>query len=398
MPLSDSSLSQMYYIDASASDLGVIPAVAMNEFRYTGESLTQNTQSTESQEMRSDRQNPDLIRTGVSAGGDVNAELSHGGHDVLLAGAMMNDWTAAHSDSGDYSVASASGVTGIITDDLAGAPFADIEVGDWVKFAGFGDSANDGWKRVTAKPDSNNITVRGLTTMVNESAAVGVTSEHDGTLLMGSLTEAATVKKHFVLEKRFTDVTQFYSYRGARAAQLEMAFAVGAIPSAKWTFAALDEVRGVATVGTGSDVAASANPVHSPVSSFQDVMENSLAFGGSLQSVTLNIDNRVRPQSAIGSVPAVGIGLGRALVSGTARVYFENGDFSDRHTGWTASNFSFRVGDAVGDLIVDLAAVRFSEAQVVAGSIDQDVLVQVAFTAYRDSVSGRTMSIIRNTV
>ena len=47
--------------------------------RMTGESLTYNISNTQSDEIRSDRNVSDLIRTDASVAGDINFELSYGG-------------------------------------------------------------------------------------------------------------------------------------------------------------------------------------------------------------------------------------------------------------------------------------------------------------------------------
>lgn len=71
---------------------GTTPAAAMKTLRVTGESINDVTATTESQEIRSDRQLADIIRVGKSAAGDVNFELSYGTLDEFLEAALCSTW------------------------------------------------------------------------------------------------------------------------------------------------------------------------------------------------------------------------------------------------------------------------------------------------------------------
>lgn len=57
------------------------------------------------------------------------------------------------------SAISVDGATEKYTDTAAGGLFADVVVGRWIIVAGFTDAANNGAKRVTSKPDNDNIVV-----------------------------------------------------------------------------------------------------------------------------------------------------------------------------------------------------------------------------------------------
>lgn len=71
---------------------GTTPASALKTLRITGESLSTQSQTVESAEIRSDRQLRDLIRTGISGSGDVNFELSYGTLDEFLEAVLCDAW------------------------------------------------------------------------------------------------------------------------------------------------------------------------------------------------------------------------------------------------------------------------------------------------------------------
>lgn len=80
---------------------GTTPATpALKEIRYTGESLGYNISNTRSNEIRSDRNVADLIRTGAEAGGDINAEMSYGSFDDLIEAALCSTWAANVIENG----------------------------------------------------------------------------------------------------------------------------------------------------------------------------------------------------------------------------------------------------------------------------------------------------------
>ncbi|MFZ8477590.1 phage tail tube protein, partial [Staphylococcus aureus] len=75
-------------------------------------------------------------------------------------------------------------------------------------------------------------------------------------------------------------------------------------------------VLGGATIGTGAPVAATTNDVLNSVSNIPFIMEGGAAFTGKLKEFSLNLNNNLRTQKAIGTMGSVGVGTGRAVVTG----------------------------------------------------------------------------------
>ena len=73
---------------------GVIPATpAFKNLRMTSETLAAEKQTAVSNEIRPDRNVPDVIQVGRMAQGSIEAELSYGTFDALLASALYGSWT-----------------------------------------------------------------------------------------------------------------------------------------------------------------------------------------------------------------------------------------------------------------------------------------------------------------
>ena len=64
------------------------------KIRYTAESLNFSIENTQSNEIRPDRTEADLVQTSASASGDINVELSYGSFDDFLEAAMCGTWAS----------------------------------------------------------------------------------------------------------------------------------------------------------------------------------------------------------------------------------------------------------------------------------------------------------------
>lgn len=64
----------------------------LTQIRYTGESLNYNIENTQSEEIRPDRVESDLIQTSAQAGGDINFELSYNSFREFLASVLCSHW------------------------------------------------------------------------------------------------------------------------------------------------------------------------------------------------------------------------------------------------------------------------------------------------------------------
>lgn len=74
---------------------GVTPASpTLTALRFLSESLNFNITNTQSEEIRSDRAETDLIQTAADSAGDINFELSFSSFDAFLEAALGGTWTS----------------------------------------------------------------------------------------------------------------------------------------------------------------------------------------------------------------------------------------------------------------------------------------------------------------
>lgn len=93
MSFADSSSTRLAFLAETTENQ--IPATpSWQNLRYTSDSLNYQKQTVVSEEIRSDRNVPDMIDVGFGVGGDIGFELSYGTLDDLLESVMFNTWAS----------------------------------------------------------------------------------------------------------------------------------------------------------------------------------------------------------------------------------------------------------------------------------------------------------------
>ena len=369
------------------STFGTIPAATdLEEVRYTSESLTSDTSSTVSAEIRSDRQNTDVIRTNVTAGGDINCELSYGAHDVFMQAVLGGTWSSALAISAS-TISSTAGSPATIAD--SGNGLGSIQVGQWIKVGGFTATANNTWWRVLSVT-AGSITVEddgGV--MVTESA--GNTITIDGSTLINGV-----VERSFVFEKNFSDASEFTNFVGMRAGTWSLNVAPDAVITQTFGFMGKAEDATGATVSSGTTNAATTNEVMNAIDDVYTIREGTADSTLCFSEISFSVENALRNINCIGSLGPNDIGYGSFQVTGNLNAYFESRTLFEKYLDWTTSALSFRTEDGSGNAYVfTFPAVKYTSGEVVAGGKDQDVMVNLSWTAFLDSTTGITMRVDR---
>jgi len=382
--MSNSSRTQVRYL--AESTWGTTPASAMTELNVTSESLGQNTNQVISEYIRSDRQNADVARASITAGGDIGIELQYAGYDDLFEGAFMNDFTSDISET--ITTIDAAAGDNSFNDSGTGFVTAGIEQGMWINVSGFTDSANNGYFKVESVT-AGKIVVSGGT-LVTEAAGDTVTYKNDGFL------EQGTTSKSFTLEKEFADITEFVSFTGCRVGSLNLNIAPGSIINGSISFQGKQAAAAGATVGTGAANAASTNSVMNAVDHVSNVREGGSAATFDITNISFTLDNALRDQPAVGSVANIGIGEGTVQVTGNIELYFADRTEYEKHLNDTESSLSFITTDSAGNAYIwEFPRIKYGAGNPVAGGKDQDVLVSLDFTAFRDATDGNTITLTR---
>ncbi|WP_298983485.1 phage tail tube protein [uncultured Roseibium sp.] len=367
------------------------PAPTFTEMRATGESLTMNESTVQSEEIRSDRSITDLVRTGFEASGDTNYEVSFGSYDDFFQGALFSTWSNA-VDFGPASVSIVDATTNSqIIDDGASGAFSGFTAGQWIRVSGLTAASEDGYYRIISVDGADTITVAPQLTAVTNDAAVSVKSS--GILRNG------TTAHSFSIEKEFADVTQFFLYQGMMVSAMEMNFAAEEILGGAFTFMGKTSVNGGATYGDGTPTAAASTQVMNSVNHLSNLRESGTVLSDNdtfLRSMSISLDNGLRGQKAIGDAGNVGVGLGRCNVTGTIEMYFIDGALYGKFIAETEISFDWRIVDTAGNAyIFTMPRVKLTSPTIAAGAADEDVIASFEFQALRDPVTGATLQIDR---
>ena len=143
MATSDSNTTNIAFVEETS--YGVLPGSPdFKTLRLTGETLAHAKETIQSQEIRSDRQVPDLVKVGSAANGNINFELSFAEYLAFFEAVL----------GGSFQDISLTGITGSIS--AANSTFtaasanavASIPAGGFVQVTTASATANNGIKRV----------------------------------------------------------------------------------------------------------------------------------------------------------------------------------------------------------------------------------------------------------
>lgn len=399
--LATSNRAQLRYVVESA--FGVIPATpAPNNLRQTGESLAFAIQTSTSKELRSDRQITDLVQTGAGASGAVNFEMSYKEFDTLIAAALQSTWVVYGTLGLGAAVAlGINSTAGTLT--AASAPtgvdaFTNLAVGQWFKLTAPTDAADGAYLKVLSRTTTV-ITVDTATPIPGTGTRAAVA----GCIISSSRLSNGVTQTSYTIERAIEDVNQFFAYRGMVPAKLSMSFASGAIATGSIDFTGKDStLSGTGSTVTtsqltGTPVASQTYDVMNAVSGVGSIMEGGAALTGTfIKSLKFDADNKLRGQTAIGTLGNAGIGSGTLEVKGDIEVYLADGTMYKKFINNTISSISWRVVDGSGNgYIFTFPKVRYSDAKVQAGGLDQDVMLSMPFTALMDPTTLKTILIDR---
>lgn len=376
---------------AKESSFGVAPGTGTTKnLRFTGESLDANLTKQTSKEIRADRQISDLVVVNEAAQGGINFELSYNEYDELLASALQNTW-AVFGTNGVTTPASATFSTDTIT--FAAAPTGNdvltaLAVGQHVKVGGANIAANDVLAPVVA--------VTATTVQFPPNTFTADATANTSVTLSSSRLTNGTVQDSYAIEKSLTDVGQIFTLLGMTLSKLNLSYSSGNMVTGSFDFMGKNETRGTVTQLPGAPAASHTYAVMNAVKGVGNMTEGGAALTTFIKSLTLALDNKLRARDAIGNLGAVSIGSGTIELKGNLQAYFSDGNLYDKAIANTVTSLSFSsLDDAGNGYVFTLPAVKYDSPKVVAGAIDQDCMLDLAYQAIMDAVSGKMIFIDR---
>lgn len=395
MPLSSTSRVQLR--SALEATFGsVVSGTARRKVRMTGESFNYALQFDASKEIRSDRQTSDQILLGASAAGGFNFELGYKDYDAFMEDALQSAYVAFGTAGVSPTLTTPTFAASTLTQS-AGTSFATIAKGQWFSISGCTGvyTANNGpWQAsLTVATSATVITIEG-STFPQTGAATGTVVISTSRLVNG------TTQRSRNFEVEFADITKFLTFRGMTCSKMSMQANQQAILTGSFDFLGTDAMALSATsnlAGTDDVNFPTVFDVLNTSSNVAKLYDGGAVLTGTFaKSVSIDIDNGLRSQTAIGNVAPVGIGSGTLKVNGKLSAYFANNTLYDKFVNNSSSSIAIVVRDSAGNgYAITIPSIEFTGAQLVAGSMDQDIMVDLDWGGKIDVVSGRMILIDR---
>jgi len=389
--MSDANRVNLAYDVESA--YGVVPDVCdLQNIRFTSEDLKQDTESTISNELRSDRQRGDVIRTGLRANGGFNYEFSYEAFDELIHIAFMDDRALSADHSVNWNPAVVVGPAATISFTTpatiadSGSGFGSIVAGQWIRVEG--SAANDGIYKVTTASAGTLIISHGAVATAGAGASITITQ--------GEYVENGTTARSLCIEKAYLDLSnEFAVFLGAMIDTFSLDVGENSIITGNFGFLGKNETSGAATIDSAAGNTAA------PTKSVMNAIDNVTAIyeGGtsmSIKSFSVNLKNNLRERFAIGVLGAESIGTGTVDVEGSITAVYTSKTIMDKYLDFTSSSLSLKFEDADGNLyVLEVPQIKYTNATRLGGGINTDVLAEMSFMSYRDPTELITIRMVR---
>lgn len=340
----------------------------------------------------------------VSTGGSATTA-------VFGAGASMTNETAppagarlkvVGAQAGSADVAAVISPANRLTSTTLNWTTLGLAVGMWVKIGGttsgqkFATAANNGWARISAIA-ATYIEFDSVPSGWSADAGTGKTIR----VFWGDYMRNGTTERSFTIEQAYEGlaVPEYEYYTGMEVSNMSFEMNSQDIMKAGMSFMGSQATIGTTRFASATTVATTTNDVLNTSNHVGSIREGGSAVSGPnyVTAVKFSIDNNLRMQNAIGQAGAVGIGVGRANISGSMSTYFGSSSLLSKLRNNTATSYDFRLNDPSGTkaYIFDMPRIKFSGGNPEVSGVDTDIMIELGFTAIRHSTLGYTIQVQR---
>lgn len=368
--------------------------------RFTSEGLSGTPQTTQSQQIRSDRLSSGQIVTGLEVGGDINFELAkEASLDLLIASAFLSDWSTQVLQTVDLDI----DATAKTIERASGDWNSTVVVGDIITLAGFLQTVNNTQFQVLEIVSTT--VIRGT---FNESGGAVITEAGTGTTYKrADKISIGTVKKSFTFEKSFLDLTtKALIYPGMMVDTMSLNITYGQIVTGTLGMVGTgyqnaDSAAEFATNGRTIDAAATSNSMNGSIdmpfinsSSVGDLEE----VGFCIQSFGLNLNNNMTAQTCIGEQAPKDYSAGEASVEVTLSAYLADDNWAILAKKLTQEPFALggMVKNLDGWYGFYLPAVQVSFDDPSSGGANQDISIEMSGSAKVGAAGEKSLTLYRS--
>jgi hypothetical protein len=260
-------------------------------------------------------------------------------------------------------------------------------------FAG-GDVSQHGIFKITSLNEDQIFVTPTPTTNANTTIPVTIRAS----TLVNPL-PAEITPQSFTLESLYEDVGQFVTSTGQRVQDFTLDVNAAQVVTGAVGF------MGAATVVQTSDVlglspytalSAVGAEIMNATTDVGNLLENGSVLSTAIKQIKLDGKAQLRNQMAVGSKFPVGIGTGRFEMTGTMAAYFENWQEFNHFLNHDTVALQFNLSDTDERTYVwTLPAVKFTADPIHVKGIDQDVMEELSFSAFRDPATATMLQVDR---
>lgn len=384
--LASTSRVQLSYIKETTYGTTPVAGNGRN-LRMTGESLDFNVSKEQSKEIRADRQVAGATSVDASVTGGFQFHMQYAEYDQFLEGAMGNLYSV-YGTLGVGTTFTATFATGSITAGVAPTGTSDfstnLQRGQWFKMIAPAN-ANDGKYFRVHSVTAPTTTVITLDPSTPATAGAGVANCAVATSRIAN----GTTLMSFSLEENFTDITQFLTYKGCGVNKMALTLNSAALADGSFDFIGASMTRLGVTSLPGSASVSNVFEIMNTPKGIGNLWENGAPITTTfIKTMSINVDNNLRAQKALGTFGNVGLGQGDFAVSGQIEVYFADGTIIDKFLADTYTALTVTVADpAKNGYAFSMPRVLLMNGKVNAGSKNADAMLSFDYMAFSDDAN-----------
>ena len=391
MPFASSSVEQIRYIVEAT--FGVTPGSGNpRNLRMTGETLNYDISKDSSKEINATRSISSVIPLTANANGGISGEMQYQEWDTFLAATLQSTWTVFGTNGVGAAFNTTAGGITATTITASTAPtgnnaFTNLQKGQWIRVVTPGDANNDG--KIVRVSTATAPTTTVITLDANTPLTVNAGTVTGMTIATSRLTNGTT-QTSYSIERANSDITQFMCYTGMVPSKMSLNLASGSFTTINFDFMGKSASAAGTTALPGSPISSYTFDIHSGVSgSTCQLWEGGAPITGTyVKSLSLDYDNNCRSQEAICTLGAVGVGCGTIACGGKLSVYFANASLFTKFKDNTNSSIIFSSVDGSGNgYVISLPVVNIKSWKTNSSAKDQDMMVDIEFTALRDAAN-----------
>ncbi len=359
---------------------------AATKLKFTGESLKQSNEYTDSNEIRDDRQLAGAELTGISTSGNINMELRYGAEDDLLAAGLFSaGWSSPVTITSTTTAVFAA--IGTITLTSASDSVASFVPGSWIKISN--TASNNGYAKIAAVDVATRMITVSHKVLVDETAP-GVS------IIQGSQIVNGVTQTSFNLQRKYSDLTNaFVTFLGQVVKGLSLNVALKSIITTVFDFVGKCEQDDTSQIGSSYTPVSNVNPVMKTTASIKGLFS-----GGEKTSATdftVALDNSCQVADELNDeIGPIGVDEGTVIVTGSLKAYFASNSLYSKYLNDANSSLAIVIADKLGNAyVIDLPSVKYTDGNRTIQNKDGSVMADMQFKATADDVENVTIRLVK---